>query len=264
MSESYPVCCRTCKHYHEHDHQCRLNPKWYNVYQIDEHYCNYHELRPKPEGFEVGKCYKSVDNIYFKPDKIIDELAIGEGLFEDKHSNEKRIDINYRQFWQEITEEEYEEAVAPHRPKPFSVEPGHAYQSDIGKSIYVVEVVGETAYGDVFIDEDIQRDRYFPFVGKAKPKIDKYHLFSEIQLSEWFERTLEYNPGWQVGGYYKSKKGTFAHIIHEKHGEKYPAISISSSGNLLVPCWFNEEFFEFEFLPITKAQWDARLAEVSA
>lgn len=262
MSESYPVCCRTCKHYHEHDHQCRLNPKWYNVYQIDEHYCNYHEYRQKAKGFEVGKCYKSVDNIYFKPNKIIDELAIGEGLFEDKHSTEKRVDINYRQFWQEISEEEYEDAVAPHRPKPLVVEAGHAYEFYNGNIMYVVELNEDgNPIGDFLNNDDKRYQSYYNY--KQVSRIKK-QIVKEISLSEWFERTREHNPGWQVGGYYRSESGIYVHVLHKKFGCSFPTLTIHVDIEYC-PCkWTNAEFKGYKFLPISQREWDERLAEVSA
>jgi len=184
------------------------------------------------EGFEVGKCYQGPTNI-FRCDQIDNFQVIGE-TYNTNYGYEKMgyptITVNYA-LYKEITKEEYEDLIEPHRPKPklviepdfvkeierpkptLVIEPGRAYEYGDEAIIYVVEVSPKTnwIYGDC-MDNDFTGGKLFESYS-LHYGYNNENITKEIPLNEWFERTREHNPGWQMDGYYRSQQNTYVHII---------------------------------------------------
>jgi len=210
------------------------------------------------EQIKCKDCRFSVKNVYEKPREY--NLICMATPFTHGKRNEDWC------FMGKEKEEVQEEPAKPEPAKPepeIIIEPGHAYEFNNGALIYVVEIVDSSPdelHGD-YLHRDNKFLSYLDDMKSMFPGRSSRFIKREISLDEWFERTRDHNPGWQVGGYYKSQRRTaYVHIVGEEFGKNFPAHSFNSLMKNSVS-WSNNEFKIYKFLPITKAQWDARLAE---
>lgn len=264
--------CINCEHLVNNDdikNICFFLPGNIPIIYPEEHYCDFgFKEKEKPKGFEVGKYYKFTgygleDDAYFKPEKIDGIHAKGEYLNKNDYDAMTTIDARFANKWQEISEAEYEAAVAPHRPKLLVIEAGNAYEYLNGALVYVVstETIKNEKYicGDCF---DYNSNLFETYMENSDLRCtDK--IIKNIPLSEWFERTSKHNPGFQSGGYYKDIFNCFVHIVSDSFNGNFPSKTITNEIIGYCPGWNDSEFYERKFLPITKAQWDARLEEMS-